>query len=574
MPIRTAVLLLALALSGAAAAQVKIGLMVSATGPTTAIGIPQKNTGDILPRKIGEASVEYIQYDDGGDTTRAVQNVKKLLQEHNVDAIIGPSTTPNALAMLDFIAEGKVPLLATVGTSAVVEPLDAKKRWVFKTTQNDDLIAAALVRHMVRTGVKTYGFIGFKDPYGENWYRVFAPMAEKAGIRLVATEYYLRTDSSVTGQALKLMLAKPEAILIAGVGGPAVLPQMTLRDQGYKGAIYQTHGVATDDFIRLGKDRVEGTILAAGPMLVIDEIRGREPGQEGRRRVHRRLREAVRPEAGDLRREHLGLWAHPAAGDSRRARERQTRNRGFPGRAARRDRAGARDRRLPGRVQHEPDQPQRDGRARPGAGDGEGRQVPAASRVIVGVLLAAGRATRFGGAKLLTPLGGAGDTVGAVACRNLRTALPRTVAVVRPGDGDLAAALRQEGSEVIECPDAERGMGRSLAFAVATAGAADGWVVALGDMPWVQPATVRAVAAALAAGADVVAPWHRGRRGHPVGFGRACLPALLALDGDEGARHVVAAWAGRALRIDVDDPGCLLDVDRPDDLAAPEAAPR
>jgi molybdenum cofactor cytidylyltransferase len=194
--------------------------------------------------------------------------------------------------------------------------------------------------------------------------------------------------------------------------------------------------------------------------------------------------------------------------------------------------------------------------------------------VIVGVLLAAGRATRFGGAKLLTPLGGAGDTVGSVACRNLRAALPRTVAVVRPGDGDLAAALRQEGSEVIECPDAERGMGRSLAFAVAAAGAADGWVVALGDMPWVQPATVRAVAAALAAGADVVAPWHRGRRGHPVGFGLACLPALLALDGDEGARHVVAAWAGRALRIDVDDPGCLLDVDRPDDLAAPEAAPR
>jgi branched-chain amino acid transport system substrate-binding protein len=277
VPIRTAVLLLALALSGVAAAQVKIGLMVSATGPTTAIGIPQKNTGDILPRKIGEASVEYIQYDDGGDTTRAVQNVKKLLQEHNVDAIIGPSTTPNALAMLDFIAEGKVPLLATVGTSAVVEPLDAKKRWVFKTTQNDDLIAAALVRHMVRTGVKTYGFIGFKDPYGENWYRVFAPMAEKAGIRLVATEYYLRTDSSVTGQALKLMLAKPEAILVAGVGGPAVLPQMTLRDQGYKGAIYQTHGVATDDFIRLGKDRVEGTILAAGPMLVIDEIPDSNP---------------------------------------------------------------------------------------------------------------------------------------------------------------------------------------------------------------------------------------------------------------------------------------------------------
>ena len=277
MPIRTAVLLCLLALSTAVTAQVRVGLMVSATGPTTAIGIPQKNTGDLLPKKIGDATVEYIQYDDGGDTTRAVQNVKKLLQEHRVDAIIGPSTTPNALAMLDFIAEGKVPLLATVGTSAVVEPLDAKKRWVFKTTQNDDLIAAALIKHMVRTGVKTYGFIGFKDPYGENWYRVFAPMAEKAGIQLVATEYYQRTDASVTGQVLKLVLAKPEAMLIAGVGGPAVLPQWTLRDQGYKGTIYQTHGVATDDFIRLGKDRVEGTILAAGPMLVIDEIPDANP---------------------------------------------------------------------------------------------------------------------------------------------------------------------------------------------------------------------------------------------------------------------------------------------------------
>ena len=277
MLIRSFMLVAAIAASAAAVAQVRIGLMVSATGPTTAIGIPQKNTGDILPRKAGAATVEYFQYDDGGDTTRAVQNVKKLLQEHNVDAIIGPSTTPNALAILDFLAEGKVPLMATVGTSAVVEPLDAKKRWVFKTTQNDDLIAAALIKHMVKAGVKTWGFIGFKDPYGENWYRVFTPMAEKAGLKLVATEYYLRTDPSVTGQVLKLLQAKPDVVLVAGVGGPGVLPQMTLREQGYKGVVYQTHGVATDDFIRLGKDKVEGTILAAGPMLVIDEIADANP---------------------------------------------------------------------------------------------------------------------------------------------------------------------------------------------------------------------------------------------------------------------------------------------------------
>jgi branched-chain amino acid transport system substrate-binding protein len=258
-------------------AQVRIGLMVSATGPTSAIGIPQKNTGDLLPRRIGDATVEYFQLDDGGDTTRAVQNIKKLVQEHNIDALIGPSTTPNALAIMDVIAEAKVPVMATVGTSAVVEPLDAKKRWVYKTTQNDDLIAAALIRHMQKTGVKSVGFIGFNDPYGDNWLKVFGALADKAQIRVIATERYNRTDQSVTGQTLKLIVAKPDAILVAGVGGPAVLPQATLREQGYKGAIYQTHGVATDDFIRLGKDKVEGTILAAGPMLVIDEIPDANP---------------------------------------------------------------------------------------------------------------------------------------------------------------------------------------------------------------------------------------------------------------------------------------------------------
>jgi branched-chain amino acid transport system substrate-binding protein len=264
-------------LPATAMAQVKIGLMVSATGPTSAIGIPQKNTAALLPSRIGDASVEYFQLEDGGDTTRAVQNAKKLIGENNVDALIGPSTTPNAFAILDIIAEAKVPLLATVGTQAIAEPVDAKKRWVFKTTQNDDLIAAALVKHMVRNGVKTVGFIGFNDPYGENWYKVFGALADKAGIRIVASERYARADQSVTGQSLKLVAARPDAVLIAAVGGPAVLPQATLYDQGYKGRIYQTHAVATDDFIRLGKEKVEGTVLAAGSMLVIDDIANNDP---------------------------------------------------------------------------------------------------------------------------------------------------------------------------------------------------------------------------------------------------------------------------------------------------------
>jgi branched-chain amino acid transport system substrate-binding protein len=267
----------ALCFSTAAFAQIKIGLMVSATGPTSAIGIPQKNTGDILPKKIGDVAVEYISLEDGGDTTQAVQNIKKLVQESKIDALIGPSTTPNAFAILDVIAEAKVPMMATVGTSTIIEPIDAKKRWVFKTTQNDDLIAGVLLKHMTKNNVKSVAFIGFSDPYGDNWLKVFSALAEKAGIKVVIAERFNRSDQSVTGQSLKMIGAKPDAMLIAAVGGPAVLPQATLRDQGWKGPIYQTHAVATEDFIKLGRDKVEGTILAAGPMLVIDEISDSNP---------------------------------------------------------------------------------------------------------------------------------------------------------------------------------------------------------------------------------------------------------------------------------------------------------
>lgn len=278
MPYRIVLLLAVLAFGcQPAVAQVRIGLMVSATGPTAAIGIPQKNTGALLAARIGETTIDYVQLEDGGDTTRAVQNARKLIAEDHVDAIIGPSTTPNALAILDIIAENKVPLLATVGTSSVVEPIDAKRRWVFKTTQNDDLIASALIEHMRKNRVRTVGFIGFNDAYGENWYKVFGALAEKAGMAIVANERYARNDSSVTAQALKLIAARPDAVLIAAVGGPAVLPQATLHDQGYKGRVYQTHAVATDDFIRLGREKVEGTILAAGSMLVIDDIADTDP---------------------------------------------------------------------------------------------------------------------------------------------------------------------------------------------------------------------------------------------------------------------------------------------------------
>ncbi|MDD5249825.1 MAG: ABC transporter substrate-binding protein [Rhodocyclaceae bacterium] len=265
---------------GGAFAQVKVGVINSATGPIAVVGIPQKNSVALLPRKIGDVSIEYIQYDDASDPTQAVQLAKKLITEQNVDALIGPSGSPNAMAVLPVIAEAGVPMLAPVGTPAVVLPMDEKKRWVYKTTQNDSLIADAIVAHMKKNGVKTVGFIGFNDPYGESWLREFSAQVQKAGIALVATERFLRSDQSVTGQAIKLIAAKPDAILVAGAGGPTVLPHAALVDLGYKGKIYQTHGAATPDFVRLGGKKVEGGYMAASLMLVLDDIPNSHPSKK------------------------------------------------------------------------------------------------------------------------------------------------------------------------------------------------------------------------------------------------------------------------------------------------------
>ena len=263
--------------SGLAAADLKIGVIASSTGPTAVVGIPQKQTVALLPTEIAGQKVDYLVLDDASDPTNAVTNVKKLIAEHKVDALIGPTTTPAALAMLDFVAESKVPLVTTVGSSSIILPLDDKKRWVFKTTQNDDLIAGALIEHMLANGVKTLGFIGFNDPYGENWLKVFGGMADKAGLKIVVSERFNRTDQSVTGQALKVITAKPDAVLVAATGGPAVLPQTSLQEKGYKGRIYQTHGVATNDFIRIGGKAVEGTLMAGGPMLVAHDLAASNP---------------------------------------------------------------------------------------------------------------------------------------------------------------------------------------------------------------------------------------------------------------------------------------------------------
>ncbi len=270
----------ALAVPQLAMAQIKIGVVASASGPTSVVGISQKNTAALLPKTMGGLAVEYIVLDDASDSTQTVQLFKKLISDDHVDAIIGPSGSPNAVGVIQFAAEAHTPVLAPVGTTAVVLPMDDVKKWIFKTTQNDDLIAAALVEHMQKTGIKTVGVFAANDPYGQGWVKTFAGLTDKAGIKTIGTEYFQRTDTSVTAQSLKLLAANPDAILVAAAGGPTVLPETTLVDQGYRGKIYQTHGAATPDFLRLGGRKVEGTILAASLMLVMDDISDSVPSKK------------------------------------------------------------------------------------------------------------------------------------------------------------------------------------------------------------------------------------------------------------------------------------------------------
>ena len=259
-------------LAGAARADINVGVTVSATGPAASLGIPEKNTIALMPQNISGQKVNYIVLDDASDTTNAVANARKLVTESKVDVLLGSTTTPNSLAMIDVAAESQTPMISMAASAAIVEPVDAKRRWIFKTPQNDIMMSLAIATHMAAQGVKTVGFIGFSDAYGEGWYQEFTKVAGSKGLTIVANERYVRTDTTVTGQVLKILAAKPDAVLIAASGTPAVLPERTLKERGYTGRYYQTHGVANNDFLRVGGKDVDGTFLPAGPVLVAAQL--------------------------------------------------------------------------------------------------------------------------------------------------------------------------------------------------------------------------------------------------------------------------------------------------------------
>ncbi|MCP3387788.1 ABC transporter substrate-binding protein [Bradyrhizobium sp. CCGB12] len=263
--------------AGPAFGQVKLGATLSTTGPAASLGIPERNTLQLLPKSVGGVSIEWVILDDASDTTAARKNAEKLTSEDKVDAIIGSSTTPNSLAMIEVANGAQTPMISLGASARIVDPMDAQRRWVFKTPYHDSMIAETVARHMKSTGVKTLAYIGFNDAYGEGWGAELQKAAERNGVTMGAWEKYNRTDTSVTAQVLKVMSANPDAVLIGASGTPAVLPQVTLRERGYKGKIYQTSGVINNDFLRVGGKNVEGTLLPSGPVIVVDQLPDDQP---------------------------------------------------------------------------------------------------------------------------------------------------------------------------------------------------------------------------------------------------------------------------------------------------------
>ena len=275
--VRLLVALTALACGASALADINVGVTLSTTGPAASLGIPEKNTFELLPTTIAGQKVNWIILDDASDTTRAVTNTRKLIAENKVDVILGSTITPNSLAMVDVAAEAETPMISMAASARIIDPANPKTKWIFKTLQNDSLMADAIVGHMKAQGVKTLGYVGFNDAYGEGWLGEMKRATAAAGITIAAEEKYNRSDASVTGQVLKLIAANADAVLIAASGTPAATPHKELKARGYKGKIYQTHGVANADFIRVVGADGNGSFLPSGPMLVYEQLPDSNP---------------------------------------------------------------------------------------------------------------------------------------------------------------------------------------------------------------------------------------------------------------------------------------------------------
>ncbi|MDT3678753.1 MAG: ABC transporter substrate-binding protein [Burkholderiaceae bacterium] len=269
MRLRELVIAISLSVASLSAfAELVVGVTVSTTGPGASLGVHYRNTFNMLPKTLGGQPVRYIVLDDASDPTQAVQNARALITRDKADIVMGSSSVPNNLAIAEVAADTKTVQIALAPMSLPPE----KSAWTFVVPQSIPLMVEGVVKHMQAHGVKTVGYIGFNDPWGEGIYKAFASLSQAAGIRVVANERYARPDTSVEAQVLKIVAANPDAVLIGGSGTPGATPAISLAGRGYKGRVYGNHGMVNPDFIRVGGKSVEGLIAPTGPLVVVEQL--------------------------------------------------------------------------------------------------------------------------------------------------------------------------------------------------------------------------------------------------------------------------------------------------------------
>jgi branched-chain amino acid transport system substrate-binding protein len=244
-------------------AEITIGITTSTTGPGAALGIPERNALEFVPKEIGGVPLKVIVLDDGGDPTTATTNARRFVTESKADIIMGSAVTPPTIAVSTVANEAGVPHFGLAPFPITPE----RMKWSVAMPQPVPIVGKVMYEHMKAHNIKTVGYIGYSDSYGDLWFNDLKTQAVPMGIAIAAEERFARPDTSVTGQVLKLIAANPDAVLIGASGTAAALPQTELRDKGYKGLIYQTHGAASMDFIRIAGKAAEGVLMASGPVM-------------------------------------------------------------------------------------------------------------------------------------------------------------------------------------------------------------------------------------------------------------------------------------------------------------------
>jgi len=243
--------------------EITIGISISTTGPAAALGIPERNALEFVAKEIGGVPVKVIVLDDGGDSTNATTNARRFVTESKADIIMGSSTTPPSIAISNVANEAGIPHIGLAPFPITPE----RAKWSIDMPQPVPIMGKVLYAHMKAHNIKTVGYIGYSDSYGDLWFNDLKKQGEPLGLQIVDEERFARPDTSVAGQVLKLVAANPDAILVGASGTAAGLPQTALRERGYKGLIYQTHGAASMDFIRIAGPAAEGVIMASGPVM-------------------------------------------------------------------------------------------------------------------------------------------------------------------------------------------------------------------------------------------------------------------------------------------------------------------